>query len=162
EEKIYHRQIYKNFLSAKVLSENSLRRNSGKSFFKTRDLHQLLRLDEPVKRIEGRSGGGRGSTVETEQIFGDVAGIKKQEKQVNEGEEEKDEVKVVKRNGSNEGTKPSEKEEEGEIDVVAETRKRKKEGHEGEKPVKRQKISLDETESTVTTSATSASTLTST
>jgi DNA excision repair protein ERCC-6 len=43
EEKIYHRQIFKHFLSNRVLSEPRQRR-----FFKTNDLHELFTLTDDV------------------------------------------------------------------------------------------------------------------
>eukprot|EP01125_Pyxidicula_operculata_P004796 TRINITY_DN1788_c5_g1_i1.p1 TRINITY_DN1788_c5_g1~~TRINITY_DN1788_c5_g1_i1.p1 ORF type:complete len:913 (-),score=231.73 TRINITY_DN1788_c5_g1_i1:191-2668(-) len=42
EEKIYHRQIYKNFLTTKVLKDP----RQSKTFFKSKDLKALLSLDE--------------------------------------------------------------------------------------------------------------------
>ena len=57
EEKIYHRQIFKQFLTAKVLSDPKQRR-----FFTRRDMRDLFSLDE----------GGKGET-ETARVFRDVA-----------------------------------------------------------------------------------------
>jgi DNA excision repair protein ERCC-6 len=56
EEKVYHRQIYKQHLTNKVLSDPKQRR-----FFKNRDLRDLFQLDE-----------AQNGTIETADIFADV------------------------------------------------------------------------------------------
>lgn len=70
EEKVYHRQIYKHFLTNKILKNPQQRR-----FFKARDMKDLFTLND-----EGESG-----TTETSNIFGqlsedaNVVGVQKDE-----------------------------------------------------------------------------------
>lgn len=70
EEKVYHRQIYKHFLTNKILKNPQQRR-----FFKARDMKDLFALKD-----EGESG-----TTETSNIFSqlsedaNVAGIREEE-----------------------------------------------------------------------------------
>lgn len=47
EEKIYHRQIFKQYLTNKILKNPKQRR-----FFKTNDLYELFRLGSDDKRTE--------------------------------------------------------------------------------------------------------------
>jgi DNA excision repair protein ERCC-6 len=46
EEKIYHRQIFKQFLSNKILDDPRQRR-----FFKVNDLHELFELGDEYKSL---------------------------------------------------------------------------------------------------------------
>lgn len=57
---VYHRQIYKNFLTNKVLRDPRQRR-----FFTARDMSDLFQLAEP----HARGGGGGGGVTETQRIF---------------------------------------------------------------------------------------------
>ncbi|XP_078427842.1 chromatin remodeling 8 isoform X2 [Wolffia australiana] len=60
EEKVYHRQIYKHFLTNKILKNPQQRR-----FFRSRDLKDLFTLQEED---------GHGAATETSAIFGDLPG----------------------------------------------------------------------------------------
>ncbi|KAF0300288.1 DNA excision repair protein ERCC-6 [Amphibalanus amphitrite] len=73
EEKIYHRQIFKQFLTNRVLKDPKQQR-----FFKTNDLHDLFTLTEDAPEDDGGSaagsGGGRqrpvvSQTTETAEMF---------------------------------------------------------------------------------------------
>ncbi|XP_010526496.1 PREDICTED: protein CHROMATIN REMODELING 8 [Tarenaya hassleriana] len=61
EEKVYHRQIYKHFLTNKILKNPQQRR-----FFKARDMKDLFSLND-----DGDSNGG---STETSNIFGQLSG----------------------------------------------------------------------------------------
>lgn len=67
EEKVYHRQIYKEFLTSKVLKDPKQRR-----FFKARDMADLFTFDEVA------AGGGTGADAkasnETVELFAEVEG----------------------------------------------------------------------------------------
>jgi len=66
EEKVYHRQIYKEFLTSKVLKDPKQRR-----FFKARDMADLFTFDEAA------AGGGdeeNKGTIETVELFAEVEG----------------------------------------------------------------------------------------
>lgn len=58
EEKVYHRQIYKHFLTNKILKNPQQRR-----FFKSRDMKDLFTLNE----------GSEGGSTETSNIFGEIS-----------------------------------------------------------------------------------------
>lgn len=65
EEKVYHRQIYKEFLTSKVLKDPKQRR-----FFKARDMADLFTFDEAAA-------GGNGEekcSIETVELFAEVEG----------------------------------------------------------------------------------------
>ena len=66
EEKVYHRQIYKEFLTSKVLRDPKQRR-----FFKAKDLADLFTWDE-----DDRGGGASGAdaAIETAELFAEVEG----------------------------------------------------------------------------------------
>ena len=66
EEKVYHRQIYKEFLTSKVLRDPKQRR-----FFKAKDLADLFAWEEDACR--GDDGGG-GAAIETAELFAEVEG----------------------------------------------------------------------------------------
>ena len=66
EEKVYHRQIYKEFLTSKVLKDPKQRR-----FFKARDLADLFTWEEDS---HGGGGGGRDDAIETAELFAEVEG----------------------------------------------------------------------------------------
>lgn len=71
EEKVYHRQIYKHFLTNKILKNPQQKR-----FFKARDMKDLFTLNED----------GENGSTETSNIFGqlsdsvNVVGVQKNEK----------------------------------------------------------------------------------
>ena len=65
EEKVYHRQIYKEFLTSKVLKDPKQRR-----FFKARDMADLFTFDEAAA---GGNGEEKGS-IETVELFAEVEG----------------------------------------------------------------------------------------
>ena len=76
EEKVYHRQIYKEFLTSKVLKDPKQRR-----FFKARDMADLFTFDEAA------AGGGEEEnkgTIETVELFAEVEG------QISRGDVEED------------------------------------------------------------------------
>jgi len=76
EEKVYHRQIYKEFLTSKVLKDPKQRR-----FFKARDMADLFTFDEAA------AGGGdeeNKGTIETVELFAEVEG------QISRGDVEED------------------------------------------------------------------------
>ena len=77
EEKIYHRQIFKTFLTNKVLTDPKQKR-----FFTRRDMKDLFSLDE-----------GKGGETETARVFREVA----EEVYAEEEEEEAGEKKAVSR-----------------------------------------------------------------
>ena len=68
EEKVYHRQIYKEFLTSKVLKDPKQRR-----FFKAKDLADLFSWDEGGPG-GGGGGGGGDDAIETAELFADVEG----------------------------------------------------------------------------------------
>eukprot|EP00955_Chlamydomonas_euryale_P008680 92388-Chlamydomonas_euryale.AAC.1 len=71
EEKVYHRQIYKNFLTNKILQDPRQKR-----FFTSRDIRDLFTLgDEYLPTARGSAGGGDsgGGLTETARIFGRLA-----------------------------------------------------------------------------------------
>ncbi len=68
EEKVYHRQIYKEFLTSKVLRDPKQRR-----FFKAKDLADLFAWDGDVNAAD--EGGGAGApAIETAELFAEVEG----------------------------------------------------------------------------------------
>lgn len=89
EEKVYHRQIYKHFLTNKILKNPQQKR-----FFKARDMKDLFTLND-----EGQSG-----TTETSNIFSQLAedvsvvGLRK---------DEQDKQGSLADNGNDAGTIPS-------------------------------------------------------
>ena len=66
EEKVYHRQIYKEFLTSKVLKDPKQRR-----FFKARDMADLFTFDEVAC---GGGGDESKGTIETVELFSEVEG----------------------------------------------------------------------------------------
>jgi DNA excision repair protein ERCC-6 len=66
EEKVYHRQIYKHFLTNKILRDPQQRR-----FFKARDMRDLFTLQE------------EGAVTETSTLFAEVGGNIEMEKESN-------------------------------------------------------------------------------
>jgi len=68
EEKVYHRQIYKEFLTSKVLRDPKQRR-----FFKAKDLADLFAWEEDARR-GGDDGGDGGAAIETAELFAEVEG----------------------------------------------------------------------------------------
>ena len=86
EEKVYHRQIYKEFLTSKVLKDPKQRR-----FFKARDMADLFTFDEVA------AGGGDAhdkATIETVELFSEVEG------QILRGDvEDEDETKATSEDG---------------------------------------------------------------
>ena len=72
EEKVYHRQIYKEFLTSKVLRDPKQRR-----FFKAKDLADLFAWEEDTDGAgPGADEGGapRGPAIETAELFAEVEG----------------------------------------------------------------------------------------
>ena len=75
EEKVYHRQIYKEFLTGKVLKDPKQRR-----FFKARDMMDLFAYDDPQEKQRGGTGVagsaamGGGAANETAELFAEVEG----------------------------------------------------------------------------------------
>ena len=66
EEKVYHRQIYKEFLTSKVLKDPKQRR-----FFKARDMADLFTFDEIAA---GGGGDEAKGTIETVELFSEIEG----------------------------------------------------------------------------------------
>ena len=74
EEKVYHRQIYKEFLTGKVLKDPKQRR-----FFKARDMMDLFAYDDPEEKhgggtVAGSAAMGGGAANETAELFAEVEG----------------------------------------------------------------------------------------
>lgn len=74
EEKVYHRQIYKEFLTGKVLKDPKQRR-----FFKARDMMDLFAYDDPEEKqrgggVVGSAAMGGGAANETAELFAEVEG----------------------------------------------------------------------------------------
>jgi DNA excision repair protein ERCC-6 len=90
EEKVYHRQIYKEFLTSKVLKDPKQRR-----FFKARDMADLFTFDEIA------AGGGTGadakSSNETVELFAEVEG------QIRRGDVDEDSIEVEEMDDDEEG-----------------------------------------------------------
>jgi DNA excision repair protein ERCC-6 len=63
EEKVYHRQIYKEFLTSKVLKDPKQRR-----FFKAKDLGDLFTWEEDNRNTKP----GKEDAIETAELFTDV------------------------------------------------------------------------------------------
>lgn len=84
EEKIYHRQIFKQFLTNKILTDPKQRR-----FFKSRQLHDLFQLD-----------GAGDKLTQTEAIFADTDAPRVLQNSDDEREEGQDEVERQQQNKS--------------------------------------------------------------
>ncbi|KAL3875967.1 hypothetical protein ACJMK2_033861 [Sinanodonta woodiana] len=99
EEKIYHRQIFKQFLTNKVLKDPKQRR-----FFKTNDLYELFTLNISDDKRETETAAifaGMGSEVKVRlrnvNVFDELIAKKKAEEEKDEYDKQKDEADEIKR-----------------------------------------------------------------